>query len=304
LIGAKYARPADQNVMFMEETQNIDELKKEFSEKKKEVYALKSQVNSIGISKEDNYRELRSIRDKIKFRASKIQELKKARDDLTKQVKEFKEERNKLNTEVKEKAEERKEVSSKKKEILDKMNIPEDPVRIKLMIERIQTSIETEVMPFSQEQKLNKKIKELKAQLKELEKLGDVWKEINSASTNLSEARKKAEDTHKNVQTLAKQSQDKHEEINRLYEELKALRTQEQPIADKYVQDKTRFEQLLKELTKKQVRVTELGKILHEEDEKDYSTRVKDKTNEVKEKLRKRQKLSTEDILAFQALKD
>jgi len=289
----------------MEETgQKTEDLKREFQEKKREVSTLRQQLNALGTDKENSYRELRSLRDKIKFRASKISSLKKERDDLTKQVKDIKGERDKLNKEVKDKAEERKEISQQKKEILQKLDFPEDPVKIKIMIEKMETQIVTEVMPFTQEQRINKKIKELKAKLKELEKIGTAWHEINQASSNLFETRKKAEDTHKNVQNLAKQSQDKHEEINRLYEELKELRTQEQPITEKYVQQKTQFEQLQKDLTEKQARLTELSKVLHEEDEKDYSTKVREKTNEVKEKLKKGKKLSTEDILAFQAMKD
>lgn len=287
-----------------EKNQNTEELKQEFYQKKREASALRSQVGSLGTTKEDSFRELRSTRDKIKFRASKIQSLKKERDDLTKQVKEFKQEREKFNTEVKEKAEERKEVGQKKKDLLDKMNIREDPAKIKHMIQALETKIETEVMPFTKEQQLQKKIKELKVQYKELEKLGDVWKEINASSTGLSEVRQKAEESHKNVQTLAKQSQEKHEEINRLYEELKQLREQEQPLAEKYLREKAEFEELKKKLDELQARIGELSKVLNEEDEKDFKSKVQEKTAEVKEKLKKRQKLSTEDILAFQASKD
>lgn len=288
----------------MEDNKDIEESRGEFQQKKKEIFTIRPKLNSLSTAKEDSFRELRSVRDKIKFRASKIQSLKKERDALTKQVKEFKQEREKFNTEVKEKAEERKEVSQKKKELLDKMNVHEDPAKIKRMIRQLETKIETEVMPFTKEQQLQKKIKELKVQLKELEKLGDVWKEINTASSSLSEVRQKAEESHHNVQTLAKQSQEKHEEINHLYEELKQLRAQEQPLVEKYLKEKKEFEELLKKFEELQARVTELGKVLHEEDERDFKSKVQEKTAEVKEKLRTRKKLSTEDILAFQASRD
>ncbi|MFA6461034.1 MAG: hypothetical protein WCV90_02110 [Candidatus Woesearchaeota archaeon] len=287
-----------------ENIQNIEELRQELIQKKREVSTLRPQLGSISNQKEQSFRDLRSARDKIKFRASKIQELKKTRDDLTKQVKGFKEEREKFNLEVKEKSEERKEVGQKKKELLDKLNIKEDPAKIKHLIQSLESKIETEVMPFSKEQQLNKKIKELKVQLKEVEKLGEVWKEINASSSNLTEVRQKAEESHHSVQTLAKQSQEKHEEINRLYEELKELRNQEQPLAEKYLKEKKEFEELKKKVDELQVRIGELSKLLNEEDEKDYKSRVQEKTAEIKEKIKSRKKLSTEDILAFQASKD
>ena len=37
---------------------------------------------------------------------------------------------------------------------------------------------------------------------------------------------------------------------------------------------------------------------------KNYKSKARERTDEVKEKMKKRQKLSTEDILAFQAIKN
>jgi uncharacterized coiled-coil DUF342 family protein len=288
----------------MDEVKNSEELRQEFQKLKREVAELKPQLNSFGNQKEEKFRELRSLRDKIKFRASKIQELKKQRDELTKQVKEQKGTRDKFNQEVKSKAEERKEVSEKKKKLMGEIEMEEDPVKLKQMIQRIQTKIETEVMPFEAEKKLHKKIKELQAKFKELEKMGVAWREVSTASANLYEVRKKAEDSHHAVQELAQQSQERHEEINRLYEELKKFREEEKPLVEAYLSLKTKFEQAKKELEIKQPRLTEITKLLHEDDERDFKTKVQERTTEVKEKLRKGKKLTTEDILAFQATRE
>ena len=286
------------------ELQNVNELKEEFRTKKKELSVLRSKLNALDTQKEKIFRELRSTRDKIKARAGKIKDLKKARDKLTKQVREVKGERDKLNLAVKEKAGEKKKVDEKKSELMGKMRIKSDPSKIKREIDQLEVRIETEAMPFSQEQKLRKSIKELKVKWKELEKLGDVWKEIKESSSGLSEARKKAEETHKSVQSIAHESQEKHEDINKLYEELKELRVKEQPLAEEYLKHKVEFEKLKKEVDEINLRVTELGKVLNIEEEKSFKSIVKEKTKEVKEKIRKGKKLSTEDILAFQAIKD
>ncbi|MBI4983090.1 hypothetical protein HZC32_00395 [Candidatus Woesearchaeota archaeon] len=287
-----------------ENSLDLDELRKEFQQEKKEVATLHPQLNQLNSGKESIFRELRSLRDKIKFRASKIQMLKKERDELTKKVKELKGEREKLNQEVKDRAGERRGISQKKKELLDQLHIKDDPVKIKLMIEKLESKIETEVMPFTKEQQLQKKIKELKAQFKELEKLGETWKDISSASASFFEIKQKAEEFHYNVQTLAKQSQGKHEEINRLYEELKTFRSQEQLLAEKYLQLKVKFEQIKKELEEKLARLNKISKVLREEEENDFNFKVREKTAEVREKLKNRKKLSTEDILAFQASRE
>ena len=196
------------------------------------------------------------------------------------------------------------EVDEKKKVLLEKLKIDEDPVQIKIMIQKLETKIETEPMPFEQEKKITKKIKELKAKFKELEKLGTQWSEINQTNTDFYETRKKAEESHHNVQVLAHQSQEKHEEINKLYEEVKEFRKEEQPFADKYLKLKAEYEEIRKTVEELQLRVTELAKLLNEDDERSFKTIAQEKTAEVKEKLRKGKKLSTEDILAFQAMRD
>ena len=65
-----------------------------------------------------------------------------------------------------------------------------------------------------------------------------------------------------------------------------------------------KIEQTKKELDSLQARIKELGGILQEEEEKSFQQIAREKTEEVKEKMKKGKKLSTEDILAFQAMKD
>jgi chromosome segregation protein len=283
---------------------DLEELRKEFREKKKEVASQRLKLNSINSEKEETYRELRSIRDKTKFRTQKINSLKKERDAFTKQVKALKEKREKLNKAVREKAKSKKEGDQKKQDFLDKHDFKGNPARLKTEAEQLEMKIETEVMAFSKEQELRKRIKELKAKFKAVEKQSIVWKEINSTSSDFRETKIKAEESHQKIQELAKQSQEKHEEINVLYAEMKKVREEEQPLAEKYLKLKVEYEQVKKDLEELLARVKVLSKVFNEEEEKSYKTQVREKTAEVREKMNKRQKLSTEDILAFQAIKD
>ena len=49
------------------------------------------------------------------------------------------------------------------------------------------------------------------------------------------------------------------------------------------------------------LRVNELAKLFGEEEQKSMKRQVREKTAEVHEKIKKKQKLSMDDILAFQA---
>ena len=282
----------------------IPELRKEFQQKKKEIGRSRFKLNSLNAEKENAFRELRSVSDKVKTRLSRIKQLKQERDELTKQVKSLKEERGKLNLEVKEKASQHKQMEEKKKELLGDFNVSDNPSKIKAEIAHLEEKIETEVMPFSKEQQLTKRIKELKIRYKEVAKLDEVWKEVNTVSADFAEQRRKAQESHWGVQEKANESQKKHEQIQVLFDEVKNLRETEQPLAEKHLQLKVEYEQIKKTLEDLLKRVNELAKILDEQQEMSFKEKVKERTAEVREKIKTRKKLSTEDILAFQAIND
>ena len=283
---------------------NLDAQREEFESKKKEVSHLRSQLHTLHESKEAAYNELKAVRDQIKQRTSRIRAFKEERDNLTKQVKELKKERDKFNLIMKEKAVVKTEASKKKEEVLGKFEVREKPSGIKEQIRRLETKIETEVMPFTKEQQIRKVIKELKSRYDKVKILDQVWKEVNMASADFSEVRHKAQDFHESMQKTAHDSQAKHEEINKIYEEVKVLQAQEQPLAEKHHELRTQYEEKKKELEAIGGKADELAKVFHEESEKSFRTKVKERTAEVQEKLKKGKKLRMEDILAFQASKD
>ena len=184
------------------------------------------------------------------------------------------------------------------------MEVQESPGRLKSQIAKLEEKIETEVIPFEKEKGLRKQIKELKAQLKKLDGLDIAWKEHNTAAANFSEKRRVAQEFHQQVQVKADVSQNKHEEISGLYDEIKALRNEQKAPLEKYKQLKTQFAEKKKALEELLPRLTELSKVFHENEEKSYQSILREKTAEVQEKIKKRQKLSTRDILAFQATKE
>ena len=285
-------------------TSDKAELTALFREKKKELAQVRSELNNALRKKEDTFREVRSIRDKIKSRSEKIKTLKTERNALTDEVKKLKEEREKLNSAVKEQAVLRKEADQKKQELVGKYDARSDPSKLKARIEQLERKMETEVMPFSKEKELTKELKDLKIQYKKLSELGQVWDEIHKASSDFSKDRRKAQESHESVQEKAHASQEKHEFINSLYEEVKKLREQEKPLSDKFSSEKRIFEEMKVKADELGKQVSELAKQCGEEEDRSFKAKVYEKTEEVRDKIKKGKKLSTEDILAFQALDD
>jgi len=283
---------------------NVGELRKEFQQKKSALTRLRSQLYQIYKEKNDFFQQMKSGRDQLRSLTAQLKQLKKERDQLTDEVKELKQHRNELNTEVKEKFSVKKDAEDKKKKLLDSAGFKGDPAKIKQEINHLEEKIETEVMPFSQEQGLRKKIKVLQAVYKKLEQLGTAWKEVNTVTANFSQKRREAEDSHQQVQHKADESQSKHEEMNKIYAKIKEIRTQQNPLAEQHLAAKVKLEETKKELDELTKRVNELAKLLDEQEEESFNVKARKKTAEVKEKMRSGKKLSTEDILAFQALKD
>ncbi len=280
------------------------ELRKEFQQKKSALTRLRSQLYQIYKEKNDFFQQLKSGRDQLRSLTAQLKQLKTERDQLTDEVKELKQHRNELNTEVKEKASVKKDAEDKKKKLLDSVGFKGDPAKIKQEIKHLEEKTETEVMPFSQEQALRKKVKVLQAVYKKLEQLGTAWKEVNTVSADFSQKRREAEDSHQLVQHKADESQSKHEEMNKIYAKIKEIRNQQQPLAEQHLAAKVKLEQTKKELDELAQRVNELAKLLDEQEEESFNVKARKKTAEVKEKMRSGKKLSTEDILAFQALKE
>src|SRR3989344_2457310 len=258
---------------------HVSELRTEFREKKKEFSMLRSQLASIHAEKEEYFRQLRSVKESIKSALAEINSIKQERDNLTK-----------------------KEVGQKKKELTEKAELKGNPSRIKAIIVQLEQRLETEVMPFPEEEKIRKKIKLLQVDYKRLTQLGEISKDIHNAAVEAAEQRRKAQQSHQEVQDTAILSQNKHEQLTALYQELKQLREKEKSLAQKYFELKNQHEQIKKPLEEAFSRVKELGKIFNDEEKKSFSQQIKEKTAEIQEKIKKRQKLKTEDILAFQAL--
>lgn len=290
--------------MLMEETSaNVQTVRKEYLGKKQDLSALRGTLQALNTEKEAAFRELKVLRDKISVHTARIQELKTQRNSLTGQVKELKGERDKLNLVVKEKAQVHHTVDQKKKSLGEgKTPVQDSPHKLKQEIARLERKIETEVMPFTKEQELNKKIKEMKAAYKKFAAVVDASKEATVARVEFSESRKKAQDVHQQVQELAQKSQDVHVGINGLYDEIKKWREEEKAVADKYLKLKEEFLQAKQKQEELSKQLDSYSSQLKEHDERSFKDKVREKTAEVQEKMKKGKKLSTEDILAFQAM--
>lgn len=286
------------------EEQERKPLRKELDQKKRQLAELRPALHSINAVKEGIYRELKEVQERIKAHFSRIAMLREERNRLTVQVQALKQERDNRNVLAQEKKSERKKVEEHKKAALQELERKEYPHALKARIKALDTKIETEAIPFEKEQQLTKQRKGLKAQLKKTEEFDDLWKELKSVSAELAQARRGAEECHQEVQLLARQAQERHVEMTLLLREVKALRQKEKQLLEQYRQHKGQYLVLKRQAEELLQRIKEISFLLQDQERKEITRRAQAKTAEIREKLKTKKKLSTEDILAFQALED
>jgi len=280
------------------------ELREDLKGKRKELSALRSQLNSIHEQKEAHYQQLHSLRASIKSCLVQINALKGERDQLTNKVKELKQQRDTFNALSKERSALKEEAQKHKKQLADKLgtDTKNNPSELKSLIRKMEHQLETEVMPFTQEEKIRKRVKELQVQLKKMGELDEAWKKSSSTAAEVTEVRRQAEQFHRDVQGTAGLSQEKHQQINSLYKQLKQLREQEKPVLEKHLELKSQYEQAKKKQQEVQSLLQGLSKQFNDKNEKSFRQQIKEKTAQVSEKIKKKEKLKMEDILAYQAM--
>ncbi len=287
----------------MESPSTEAELREELRKKGKELSLLRAELKSSHEQKETNYKQLQLLRNSIKSCLTQIPSLKGERDQLTQKVKELKQQRDTFNTLTKEKATLKEEAHQRKKQLTAKFdaNAKSNPSEIKSLIRKLEQQLETEVMPFPQEEKLRKRVKELQAQQKKMSELEEAWKISNATAADAAEVRRKAEQFHREVQGTAVLSQQKHQQINSLYDKIKELRQQEKPLEAKHQELRNQYEHLKKKIQELQSLVQGLSKFFKGKEEKSLKEQLQEKTAQVSEKIKKKEKLKMEDILAYQA---
>ncbi len=280
----------------------------EIEAKRKELDTLKALLSELNSEKESWFEKKRKASKDISDLFQSLREVKGKRNSFTKQVKDSKQRRQELNKLLNQKRMEMKNLQDEKQEITKKFGIRVDPSKIKQEIEEIEFKIETEGLPFSVEQRMMRMINEKKKMLYQSQEVSDVFDKIHQMKKDLDKTRLKADETHKKVQTKAEASQKFHEELVESSKEAKELKTKEDEALKKFVEAKTKYNEQ-NELVKAKLNEintlrAKIGEVVQEEKKKRKKSddrKLQEQKQTVEEKIKKGLKLTTDDLLAFQA---
>lgn len=281
---------------------------REFEAEKRAVSSLRAELNTAGEKLDEFFRKRQEIGQGIATRLRRVKALREERNALTTEVKQHKEERKRLQDGVKVKIEGVRKLRNQRDTIQQKLGFRGSPASLQQEIARMEFRIETEGMSFDAEQKLMKRIKELKKKAEEAHAIGAVQEQAHAAEKGIRELKEKTDEEHLWVQKKAEESQQKHEEMVLLLKEVDGLRKQEKAVEGEMGEIKKKYDEVKKKLEEGLVRLNDLGKKVREikgESERkrreQHEADVESMSRSVEEKLKKGEKLTTEDLLAWQA---
>ena len=272
----------------------------------KEISDLRRKLNTIDESKENWFSKKESLKKQISSLVKELKDIKFKKDELNKKVHELKKQREAQNLIVKEKIAQLKEKRSSMPYSRDDKT--HNYTFLKKKIEELDMKIITEALSPSQEKKVMDEIKLLKRNLREVETLHLEKSVSRSLSTEINEAKKKAEELHQQVQQVAKESQEYHLKFIEFTKKINELRKTQEEAFKTFISQKDEFtstakllEDKLQESTKFKREVEKKRTNKKQEENKKTKLFLNQKIQEVNEKMKRGEKLTKDDLLILQA---
>ena len=260
------------------------------------------------------------LRDELN---DKTKEWAERRDELNSQVRKLiedanikREDRDKLNSEVREAKAQRDEWNRKFNDLSEKAinlrreKMPKSGLSIrkyKAELRALEKRHMTSVLSAEKEKALMKEMSQLDAKIKEMEREIEQFSEVKTAEKDAREAKDNAENFHRKVSDLAEKAQIEHDAMLKLYEEADKLRKEADAAQEKFIETKLSADEEHREHIEHIRQVHDFDKIIagirekgrKAREEKD-ETSAKKEAEEIFEKFRSGEKLSTEDIMILQ----
>jgi len=269
-------------------------------ELKKGITELKNTLNKLNVEKEVWFTEKEGLKKEVSNLISQIKKIKFSKDTDNTEVQKLKAERDKNNNNVKELINKFKKLNSEKQKIMKDKKITFNPAEISKQIEALDYSIQTEALSFDKEKKIMIQIRHLKKQMAEAGDIQGLFRELKEVSDKIKEAKDKAEECHKKLQKEIKDNKPNYEEFRKLTKQINDLKKKQEKAFENFIDSKNKFSKINSQL-KEKLKNAKGMKI-----EQDFQIKKRDtnlleeKTKEVEEKLKKKKKLTNEDLLIFQ----
>jgi uncharacterized coiled-coil DUF342 family protein len=283
-------------------SKSIENLAKKKDEYQKKANELKEKRNQLHIKSKKLADERDSLNSTIREMRNKIANHKKKRDELNERVKHAKEQRNKLNKGY---SDIKKQIEKLEKERLSSVGTNLNDLRKQLRT--LETEQMTQPMSPQKEKKLIEVISEIHTKIKEQEGLLNRDPKLKKAIEEEKAIKQKAEKQHDLVEKLATRAQEEHEGMIELIGQLDNLVKKVNIIQETIVMTKIEADTVHKEFIDCVDKIHDFERQVSASVEKKRKTKkaaeathAQKEANEIFERFKRGEKLSTEDLMALQ----
>lgn len=278
---------------------NLKIEKDEFQEKANE---LKEKRNNLHLKSKRLADDRDSLNSAIRSMRNNISQRKKDRDDLNERVQHAKEQRNKFNTSLG-------EIKRKIRELERSQSTASGTSlnELRKQLRTLENEQMTKPMSSRKEKKVIELISELYAEIKKQEDMLNKDPKLKKAIEEEKSIKQKAEKLHDTVEKLAMRAQEEHEAMIRLIRQLDNSVRRVRETQDRIVNTKIQADEVHKEFISHVDKIHELEREIsaaHDVKLKNKKTvevaTAHKEANEIFEKFKRGEKLSTEDLMALQ----
>ena len=285
--------------------------KADFKQLKREIISLKSQLKQVNEDKEKWFKQKEDLKKEIAALIEKVKALKKEGDVSSIEAEKLKKERENYNNQVRGLIERIKLLHQERKKLLEKHGIKEDPEKIKKDIEKMEERIETEALSIDKEKKLMDHIRKMKKAYQELGGIKIVNDKIEGISKEIEDTKNKANEAHEKLKKVLKEKKSWYKEFFDLSKQINVIKKQQEKAFEMFIIFKNSFIDVSRQLSVKLHLIKKVGdenkeqKEIHEKRKVEQQQETLDKRAQiVEEKLKRGEKLSTEDLIALQGRKE
>ncbi len=272
--------------------------------------------NGRNIEAERHKRRRDELNDKTKQWVGRRDELNAQVRGLIDEAAMHREERDKLNLDVKGAKEERDKLNRAVNEIIDKINrlkrrhTPRGEVplsRLKKDLRDLEFKQMTSVMKIDKERQLVEALSNVKDQIDEREKELEKVEEIQEAIRELESVKSEAEECHGKVGELADAAQEEHDKMMALYEKSDGVRKQADGAQEQFIRTKMMADEqhknhiaMIREVHDFDKMISGIRRKHRRERVSEVETVAKKKADEIYDRFKSGEKLSTEDLMMLQ----
>ena len=283
-------------------TESIEDLITKKDEYQKNANDLKEKRNQLHLKSKKLADERDSINSSIREMRNKITDHKQRRDELNERVKHAEEQRNKLNktfSEIKKKI----EMLERERSLASGTNLNE----LRKQLRTLENEQMTQPMSSHKEKKLIEVISGIHTKIKQQEDRLNKDPKLKKAVEEEKIIKQKAEKHHDSVEKLATRAQEEHESMIQLIKQLDNLTKKVNIIQETIVMTKIEADTVHKGFIECVDKIHDLERQISASQEKKRKTKkaaevsiAQMEANEIFERFKRGEKLSTEDLMALQ----